>query len=125
MNFILSNPPRKFVTGINKDMFHIDMAQIDLEPNEQVTFISKGGVEYDVVKREWGFYATPSMNARLLRFNLRSVLVKTIGDKFFVALVEKGKEELFESSLEKEKSKIVTWLDTDEVLFHLEKKLNS
>ncbi len=101
------------------------MAQIDLEPNEQVTFISKGGVEYDVVKREWGFYATPSMNARLLRFNLRSVLVKTIGDKFFVALVEKGKEELFESSLEKEKSKIVTWLDTDEVLFHLEKKLNS
>ena len=124
MKYILKNPPRKFVTGINKDMFHTEMAQIDLAPEEQITFIGEGGIEYDVVRRSWGFYATPSMNARLLKFNLRSVLVKAGNNKFFIALVEKGKEEQFFVSLKDDASQIVSWLDSDEVLLKLETKLN-
>tara|TARA_Y100000992_G_C21048314_1_gene388302 strand:+ start:263 stop:601 length:339 start_codon:yes stop_codon:yes gene_type:complete len=86
-------------------------ADIMLKNNELITFKSNGS-EYDVVKKDWGYYATPSLNKRLLSFNLRAVLVvsqKT--GNLFVLLVHTKFKKKFSIYIKKEKLKILTWLD--------------
>ena len=100
-----------------------DSGVITLEPNEQVTFKTESG-EYDLARKDWGFYATPSLNGRLSSFGLRGVLVKNRETgRFFVLLVEKGKESLFDEYCNLENLAVVTWLDCEESLKKLEKKL--
>jgi len=62
---------------------------MQLAPNEQITFVTEAGNEYDVTRKDWGFYAAPSLNGRLADFYLRAVLVKNRADRFFLMLVEK------------------------------------
>jgi len=56
------NPPREFKVGIDQDIVIKDFGQLNLKPNEQVTFITENGGEVDFARKEWGFYGTPSMN---------------------------------------------------------------
>ena len=42
-----------------------------LRNNEQLTF-RNGKSEYDVAKKNWGYYATPSINNRLKKFKFRT-----------------------------------------------------
>jgi hypothetical protein len=103
-----------------------DHGKIELQPNEQVTFTLPHGAEYDVTRKEWGFYATPSLNGRLEQFGLRGVLIKNRGSgRFFVLLVERGKEALFETYCRKENLAVVAWLDSSAALQELERKLES
>lgn len=97
--------------GINQKITLKDCGSIHLEPNEQITFATAGGHEYDVVRKTWGFYATPSLNGRLEKFNLRAVLVKNRADFFFLLLVEKGKEPEFQKYTDSEHLSIVCWMD--------------
>lgn len=112
----LIEPPREFEVGWDEKIMLKDCAHIELAPDEQVTFKTESGAEYDVARKNWGFYATPSLNSRLTRFNLQAVLVKNRVDQFFVLLVEKGKENLFEKYMASEKMSIVTWLNETEAL---------
>lgn len=112
MKFEANNPPRAFEVGFEHKSLMKDCGKVFLEPNEQVTFMTDSGMEYDVARKEWGFYATPSINGRLQKFNLRTVLVKNRENKFFLLLVEKGKEDLFQQYAEKEPLQIVSWLDS-------------
>lgn len=105
------HPPREFEVGINQKITLKDCGSIHLEPNEQITFATAGGHEYDVVRKTWGFYATPSLNGRLEKFNLRAVLVKNRADFFFLLLVEKGKEPEFQKYADSEHLSIVCWMD--------------
>jgi len=101
-----------------------DCGRVHLDADEQVTFTTESGGEYDLSRKDWGFYATPSLNGRLSSFNLRGVLIKNPETgRFFVFLVEVGKEPLFKEYCEVEKLAVVTWLDNDEVLGKLEEKL--
>ena len=118
------NPPRSFNVGVNEVIQLTDCAHIELAPNEQVTFMTESGAEYDVVRKPWGFYATPSLNSRLRKFDLRAVLVKSPGPKFFILLVERGKETEFQRYLHRESLTVVCWLDNDAELQALERKLN-
>ena len=118
MKFETVDPPRTFKVGRNNIEIK-DCAHIRLEPDEQVTFFTESGAEYDVTRKSWGFYATPSLNARLKRFGLRGVMVKGKDGKFFVFLVENGKEEDMNRYLEIEGLSIVYWLDDDLVLSKL------
>jgi hypothetical protein len=88
-----------------------------------VTFLTEDGGEYDLTRKEWGFYATPSLNGRLAGFNLRAVLVKNRVHRFFVLLVERGKEDAFNRYVRQEPLTIVTWLDSLEALQTLEAAL--
>jgi hypothetical protein len=89
-----------------------------------VTFTLPGGGEYDLARKDWGFYATPSLNGRLEQFGLRGVLIKNRGSgRYFVLLVERGKEPLFETYCRKENLAVVAWLDSTAALQELEKKL--
>jgi len=116
------NPPRKFEVGNRKIIK--DCAHIELEPDEQVTFLTDSGAEYDIVRKEWGFYATPSLNSRLLKFGLRAVLIKGKDGKFYIFLIEKEKNDLFKRYLEDEGHIIISWMDTEQIFSKIEKLLN-
>ena len=116
----IKNPPRTFRVGKNQHIEIKDCAHIELDADEQVTLKTSAGAEYDVARKSWGFYATPSLNGRLPSFGLRAVLIKCPDGKFFILLVEKGKEAEFEDYMASEGQELVTWLDSDEALRELE-----
>ena len=116
-------PPRAFDVGQAQVIQLKDCGRIELAPDEQVTFLTEAGGEYDVVRKSWGFYATPSLNGRLKRFGLRAALVKSPPGKFYVVLVEQGKEFAFEQYAVLERYRLVGWLDDEASLNALERCL--
>ncbi len=134
MKFIPNEPPRVFQIPAEKErggpVSIADCGQIHLEANEQVTVLTESQAEYDVARKSWGFYATPSLNSRLTRFGLRAVLMKcpeakSAASKYFVYLVETGKESEFQDYIDQRGYSVVWWLDTTEALIELEQRLNS
>jgi hypothetical protein len=125
MKLNVKNPPRLFEVGFGEKIQMKDCAHIEMEPDEQVTFLTESGAEYDVARKSWGYYATSSLNGRLKSFGLRAVLVKGEDGKFFVHLVEKGKENDYDRYRQAERLVVVCWLDGDEPLLELETKLKS
>jgi SAM-dependent methyltransferase len=109
----VNDPPRTFNIGRGEPIVISDVAHIELEPNEQVTFEAAGGIEYDVARKAWGFYATPSLNGRLLDHKLRAVLARSPANKYFVFLVERGREDEFQRYLDSEGNVLVRWLDNE------------
>ena len=107
------DPPRLFSAGTVQLS---DCAAIELEPCEQVTFVTAGGGEYDVARTAWGFYATPSLNGRLPSFGLRAALARNSDDRYFVLLVERGFEPEFDRYCEAEEISVVAWLDEERTL---------
>ncbi len=123
MRFTPTQPPRTFDVGRYLTTRLTDCGQLRLAPDEQVTLLTDEGAEYDVVRKSWGFYATPSMNGRLASFGLRAVLVKSPSAKFYLLLVERGKEGAFQQYLDGERHTIVCWLDNDDALAALERQM--
>lgn len=115
-------PPRAFQVGRETSIVLKDCGSIALEPDEQVTFTTGAGGEYDVVRKDWGFYATPSLNGRLPQFGLRACLVRSPAPRYYVFLLEKGKEREFWDYMEAERHEVVCWLDDTEVLKALESR---
>ncbi len=115
MEFSENKPPRTFTVGVEASREIRDCGTLHLEPDEQVTFLL-GESEYDVVRKDWGFYATPSLNGRLLDNGLHAVLVRNRFGKFYVFLVEDGRTGELQRHLDEDQISIVTWLDTDEAL---------
>lgn len=125
MQFEPKHPPREFIVGFDRKGVIRDCGTMRLEPDEQITFKTEDGKEYDVTRKDWGFYAGPSLNGRLAGFNLRAVLVKNRLERFFVLLVERGKEESFAHYVAGEPLQIIAWLDTTESLKRLECKVDA
>ena len=110
------DPPRVFQTGRDRPIAIQDCGRIALEPDEQVTFVTGSGAEYDVTRKDWGFYAAPSLNGRLLDFGLRAALARSHVGKFYLMLVERGSEASFHDYLRRESNTLVRWLDSTENL---------
>lgn len=123
MKFMPIDPPRVFEVGRGKSITIKDCAHIKLAPDEQVTFLTDSGAEYDLARKEWGFYATPSLNGRLRQFGFRAALVKSPLNKFYIFLLEQGKEGAFQAYLNAEKHEVIGWLDSDQALEKLEQKM--
>tara|TARA_E500000318_G_scaffold105778_1_gene113074 strand:+ start:834 stop:1220 length:387 start_codon:yes stop_codon:yes gene_type:complete len=117
MNFDQKTPPRQFEVG-NSIRFNMkDCGNVYLDENEQVTFVTENGAQYDVAKKNWGFYATPSLNGRLVEFGLKTMLIKnTLTGRYFIFLLEKGKEWELENYLKQESLEVVASLSTTEEL---------
>lgn len=115
------DPPREFQAGSVRIRHS---ATISLEPDEQVTFVTPGGHEYDVVRKDWGYYATPSMNGRLRRQGLRSALVCNSGGRIYLRLVEQERVDAFRTYLAREQESLLCWLDSDEDVLSLLKSLH-
>lgn len=123
MRFDPTDPPRRFPTGIRGEVEISDCGRLRLEPDEQVTLTTPAGAEYDVARKSWGFYATPSLNARLEGFGLRGVLVRNTQRRYFVLLVERGHEADFDAYLASEQLELITWMDSQETLDRLADRL--
>jgi hypothetical protein len=125
MQFEPRDPPRRFLVG-NATPFEMkDCGSIRLGNDEQVTFVTGNGAEYDVARKDWGFYATPSLNGRLEQFGLRGVLVRNrVTGRYFVLLVEHSKENSFERYLARENLRIVHWLDSSAACEALDRRVS-
>lgn len=120
VKFDQKNPPRVFEVGNTVRFAMRDCGTVSLEPDEQLTFIRPSGAEFDVSAKDWGFYATPSLNGRLAGFGLRGALIRnrTTG-RYFVLIVESGYEPAFEAYLAQETCEVVVWLDSTDSLDHI------
>ena len=124
MKYESIDPPREFPVGAEGKVIIKDCGRIRLEHDEQVTFTTEAGGEYDLTRKDWGFYATPSLNGRLESFGLRGVLVKNRGTgRFYVFVIESGKEDLFSKYCEDENLTVISWLDSDAALGKLENRM--
>ena len=114
MKITTVDPPREYKCGFDIKRTIRDCARVELEADEQITLLADSGAEYDVTRKDFGFYATPSTNGRLTRFGLRTAIARNRLGQLFILLVERGKEPLFDRYLGEEKMQLVTWLDTDD-----------
>lgn len=123
MKFEPKDPPRRFPVGNSVKFDMRDCGNLRLDPDEQVTFVTASGAEYDVAAKDWGFYATPSLNGRLEQFGLRGVLIRNRGTgRYFVLLVERGREPQFDAYCLQENLGVIAWLDNTEALDALSAK---
>lgn len=117
MKIRTNEPPREFEAGFEDARVVLqDCAQIELDADEQITLLTSAGGQYDVARKPWGFYATPSINGRLARFGFRTALAKNRQQQLFVLLVEKGQENSFADYLRQQKMTVCAWLDSVESL---------
>ena len=105
----IKKKPRIFNVGKKKEIKIKDMGSVSLRSNEQLTFMHNKN-EYDITKKNWGFYATPSVNDRLKKNNFHTALVKNIHNQYYVMIIDKEKIREFKKYLKSEKNKIVKWL---------------
>ena len=113
MKITKNNPVREFNVGSKQEIRIRDCGRIYLEPNEMITFSGPADSEYDVTRKEWGYYATPSINKRLLNFGFKTALVRNSERHIFVMLVKEDKMQLFMDYLSRENSELLSWLDAD------------
>jgi hypothetical protein len=125
MKLALKNPPRTYKAGFEHAVTISDCGSVELQPDEQLTFITPQGGEYDLTRKSWGFYATPSLNGRLKQFGLRPVLVKNRENRFFILLVERGNEDSFNTYVALEKLDLIAWLDDDATLERIQKQVKT
>lgn len=111
MNLDKRDIPRTFIVGVKDNIEIKDMGNISLLPDEQVTFVTDSGTKYDFVRKEWGYYATPSINVRLLNEGFKTALVKNSQGRLYIMVVELNKLNLFKSYCKSECQKILYWLD--------------
>ncbi|MCC6967282.1 MAG: hypothetical protein IT391_13495 [Nitrospira sp.] len=116
MKFSPKDPPRRFEVGHDVRFDLQDCGTAYMQPDEQITFVTESGAEYDVVRKDWGFYATPSLNGRLPQCGFHGALVVNDSRRYYVLLVEIGKEEPFAAYCSQERLRVVVWLNhTDQV----------
>lgn len=107
MKIKIRKKPRIFKVNVGSTKIQLnDMAKITLKKNEQVTFKYLNS-EYDVAKKDWGYYATPSINGRLKQFGFRTFLIKNKRDKLYIFLVLKNKFKSFKKYCKDDNQKIV------------------
>jgi len=111
MKINIKKPSRKFRVGSNKKLTISHVASLKLKSNEQITFVDSEKKEYDVVKKSWGYYATPSVNDRLKKNNYKTAIVKNKKKQIYVMIVKKKSLKLFEKYIKTHENKILYWLD--------------
>jgi len=101
------NPVRKFDVGASKKITISHFANITLNADEQVTFVGVGGEEVDVVKKDWGYYLTPSINKRLTNFNLNTFLVQNSRGNIYIMAVEKASMYKFHEYIKQTNQRVI------------------
>jgi len=107
MKIKIRKKPRIFNVNVGNTKIQLkDTAKIMLNKNEQVTFKYLNS-EYDVAKKDWGYYATPSINGRLKKFGFRTYLIKNKRDQLYIFLVHKNKMRAFKKYCKHDNQKII------------------
>lgn len=111
MKFTPRKPPRTYRPLANSDLEIAHVADLELATNEQVTLLSGDHAEWDILRKDWGFYATPSLNRRLVSFGLRSALCRNAAGARFLMLVNRDGLDRFRDYCTKHGLEITEWLD--------------
>lgn len=99
---------RKFRPSKKFNITITEKAKISLENNEQITLIDQSKNEYDIVKKSWGYYSSPSINKRLVKNNYQAFLVQNINNKtIFLFTVQKSKKRMMQDYIKKVGIKIL------------------
>jgi hypothetical protein len=79
---------RSWYVGKKENIKIYEKAKIELNQNEQISFIDKNGSDiYEICKKIWGFYLSPSINKRLKNYNHKIYLTKDKFNKVFIMAV--------------------------------------
>lgn len=104
-------PVRRFQTGPGGRVTIAEVALVSLEPDEQISLRTNDAREYDIVCKKWGYYATPSINARLKKFGWRTCLVLSSERRLYVMLVSEESRSEFDAYCLDQELSVVAWLD--------------
>lgn len=105
------NPPREFSVTADKQITIKDCGQVLLQPNEQVSFTTQSGKEHDFLGKDWGFYATPSVNCRLKNEGFKTALVRNVLGQIYIMVVDTNKMVAFKTYCAAESQEVLEWLD--------------
>lgn len=120
MRVIEIQPPRVFSVG-RSGVTLSHCADIVLRDDEIVTFATRADRQFDVARKSWGYYATPSLAGRLVANGLRAALARNIDTRHcFIVLIEVDSEDTWRDYCVIERMEIVLWLDDREALSELE-----
>lgn len=111
MKLKLKKKPRIFFPSGDKKIKIEDLGDIELMPNEQLTFVKESGARFDFASKNWGFYATPSVNNRLKNEGFKTAMVENSKGSIYIMVVETKKLKLFKEYCNTENQKILEWLD--------------
>ncbi len=111
MKIVKNKLPRIFQVGENGEINISDCGKIYLDPDEQVTFVTVTGKKHDFTAKSWGFYATPSVNGRLVHQGFKTALVKNQSGRYYIMVVDVDRIPDFETYLSVEKNEVVEWID--------------
>lgn len=101
--------PREFAI---KGVTIKDWGKIYLEDNEMVSFKNVSGKECDFTAKNWGFYATPSVNGRLKNNGFKTALVVNETNQIYIMVVDCNKIDEFKNYLKNgQNNKIICWMD--------------
>jgi len=104
----LKKEPRKF--QVNNTVIS-DFGNIVLDSDEMISFKTNSNKEYDFVAKEWGFYATPSINGRLVKEGFKTAIINNKYNKTYVMIVDRNKLDDFHRYLKNDNQSLICWLD--------------
>ena len=109
MRLAEKSPPRVFepAPGIAIS----DCGDLELQADEQVTMVTANGKRMDVAAKDFGFYATPSVNGRLKNEGFKTALVRNERGQVYVMVVDRERMEAFDAYCMAEKQTVLEWLD--------------
>jgi hypothetical protein len=111
MHFTPKTPPRLFRTGQGEAITIADCGEMRLAADEQVTFVTEDGRRHDFAAKDWGFYATPSVNGRLRDEGFKTALVRNRQGRRYVMVVNRTRMAAFEAYCRAESQQVEEWLD--------------
>lgn len=104
-------PARKFLVGAKRNIRIKEVAFLKLQNNEQVVFNCFYPKKYDFVKKNWGYYATPSINSRLKNQGFKTALIQNKEKKIYLFVIDKKKISVFKKYCKQHSLKVYLWLD--------------
>jgi len=113
--------PRTFRVSANGEVTITHSADVYLEHDEQITLRTDSGTEFDIARKSFGYYASPSLNNRLVNFNLRAAIVRgRQSGRAYILMCETGKEEEMQKYCDWDDLRIICWISSDADLDKIE-----
>lgn len=109
MRLAEKSPPRVFEPAPGVAIS--DCGDLELKANEQVTMVTECGKRMDVAAKDFGFYATPSVNGRLKNEGFKTALVRNPRGQVYVMVVDRDRMSAFDTYCDTEKQTVLEWLD--------------
>ena len=75
-----------------------------------MSLIGNNNKTYEICRKDWGYYATPSINFILIKNGFKTAIIKK-KKKLFVVIVDKNEMKSFNNYRKIENYKLVKWLD--------------